>query len=74
MEILNPAGYNKKDSVAEWTEKISSIGSEILGLQQEMRDLRLNLEYQLKRTEEIDQQHQLREQFQSQTTELLDTM
>tara|TARA_B100000029_G_C17062120_1_gene773541 strand:+ start:155 stop:325 length:171 start_codon:yes stop_codon:yes gene_type:complete len=55
-------------------EKISSIGSEILGLQQEMRDLRLNLEYQLKRTEEIDQQHQLREQFQSQTTELLDTM
>ena len=74
MEIVNPAGYNKKDSVAEWMEKISSIGSEILGLQQEMRDLRLNLEYQLKRTEEIDQQHQLREQFQSQTTELLDTM
>ena len=74
VEIVNPTGYDKKESVEERMEKISSIDGEIARLQREMRDLRLNLEYRLKRTEEVDQQHLLREEFQSQTTELLDTL
>lgn len=54
--------------------RISSIDAQIVRLQREICDLRLNLDYQLKRTEQIDQQQQLREQLQSQTTELLDTL
>ena len=74
VEVVNPTGYNKKDSVEERMEMISSIDGEIARLQRQMRDLRLNLEYRLKRAEDIDQQHLLRAQFQSQTTELLDTL
>ena len=73
-DIVNPKRYDKKESVKERMGRISSIDAQIIRLQREICDLRLNLDYQLKRTKQIDQQQQLREQLQSQTTELLDTL
>ena len=60
------------ETIAQRLDKISSIDAEIAKVQRQFRDLRLDLEYKLKRAEDVDQQDHLREQYQKQTGELLD--
>ena len=60
------------ETVEQRLVKISSIDAEIAKVQRQFRDLRLDLEYKLKRAKDTDQQHHLRDQYQIQTSELLD--